>query len=71
MENEPQVPDSTAKMKEALEMMRESALLRISMLKEGRTLHDGYKRAYYLQEYQQKVSNLDKLIRRLTLRVVP
>jgi hypothetical protein len=57
-------------MKESLVMMREMAKSRIQMLKEGVTFHTEEKKAFYLQEYQAKVRELDDQIRRLTLRVV-
>ncbi|WP_041245749.1 hypothetical protein [Geotalea uraniireducens] len=59
-----------ADMKEALEMMKDMALERIRMLKDGITLHDDFKRAYYLQEYEAKLSEINKLIRRLKFRVI-
>jgi hypothetical protein len=57
-------------MKESLIMMREMAKSRIQMLKEGVTLHSEEKKAYYLEQYQARVRDLDHQIRRLTLRVV-
>jgi predicted nuclease with RNAse H fold len=57
--------------REVLEMMRDVAKSRIQMLEEGVTFHDGAKRAYYLQEYQQKLRDIEKLIRRMNIRVVP
>lgn len=59
-----------ADMEEALEMMKDMALVRIRMLKDGITLHDDFKRAYYLQEYEAKLSEINKLIRRLKFRVI-
>lgn len=59
-----------ADMKEALEMMKDMALERIRMLKDGITLHDDFKRAYYLQEYEAKLSEINKLIRCLKFRVI-
>ncbi len=50
--------------------MREMARSRIQMLKEGVTLHDDEKKAFYLREYEAKVKELDREIRRLTLRLV-
>jgi hypothetical protein len=57
-------------MKESLSMMRDMAKSRIQMLKSGVTLHDDYKKAYYLREYEEKVRELDHEIRRLSLRLV-
>jgi len=59
-----------ADMKEALEMMKDMALERIRMLKDGITLHDDFKRAYYLQEYEAKLSEINKFIRCLKFRVI-
>ena len=50
--------------------MRDMAKSRIQMLKEGVTFHDNEKKAYYLQEYESKVRDLDQEIRRLSLRLV-
>ncbi len=57
--------------KEVLEMFREVAKLRISMLKDGVTYHDQAKRDYYLGEYEKKLHDIERLIRRYTLRVIP
>jgi hypothetical protein len=57
-------------MKESLIMMRDMAKSRIQMLKEGVTFHNEEKKAFYLEEYQARVRDLDHQIRRLTLRVV-
>jgi len=57
-------------MKEALSMMRDMAKTRIQMLRDGVTFHDNAKKAYYLQEYESKVRELDQQIRRLSLRLV-
>lgn len=62
--------DAVSDMKESLTMMREMARSRIQMLKEGVTFHDPEKKAFYLQEYEAKLRDLDREIRRLTLRVV-
>lgn len=59
-----------ADMIEALEMMKDMALVRIRMLKDGITLHDDFKRAYYLQEYEAKLSEINKLIRRHRFRLI-
>jgi hypothetical protein len=57
-------------MKESLTMMRDMAKERIQMLKDGVTLHNDEKKAYYLREYESKVRELDYEIRRLSLRLV-
>ncbi|HJV34050.1 MAG TPA: hypothetical protein VJ604_03210 [Geomonas sp.] len=57
-------------MKASLSQMREMAQSRIRMLKEGVTLHDDEKKAFYLREYEAKVKELDREIRRLSLRLV-
>jgi hypothetical protein len=62
--------DIVADMKESLSQMREMAQSRMQMLKEGVTLHNDEKKAFYLREYEAKVKELDHEIRRLTLRLV-
>jgi hypothetical protein len=57
-------------MKESLAMMRDMARSRIRLLKEGITLYDDARKAYYLQQYESKVKDLDHEIRRLSLRLV-
>lgn len=59
-----------ADMIESLEMMKDMVSVRIRMLKDGITLHDDFKRAYYLQEYEAKLSEINKLIRRLKFRLI-
>jgi hypothetical protein len=54
-------------MKESLVMIRDMAKSRIQMLKYGVTFHNDQKKAYYLQEYESKVRDLDQQIRRLSL----
>jgi hypothetical protein len=56
--------------KEVLDMMRETAMTRIRMLKEGVTFHDNARRAYYLQQYEEKVRAIDQLNRRIAIRLV-
>ncbi len=55
---------------EVLQMMKQVAKTRISMLKEGVTFHDNAKRAYYLQEYEEKLKSIEDLIRRISIRIV-
>ncbi|KAF0220068.1 MAG: hypothetical protein FD174_1513 [Geobacteraceae bacterium] len=59
-----------AEAKEVLEIMKEVAKSRIEMLKEGITLYDNEKKAFYLQEYEKKLRDIERLIRRLNLRLV-
>lgn len=56
--------------KEVLEIMKEVAKSRIGMLKDGITFYDNEKKAYYLQEYERKLRDIERLIRRLNLRLV-
>ena len=56
--------------REALEMMREVARIRIDMLKRGVTFHDENKRKYYLGEYVDKLGKIERIIRRLNIRLV-
>lgn len=56
--------------KEVLVMMKDVAKTRIQMLKDGVTFHDAAKREYYLREYERKLRDIEKLIRRLNLRLV-
>ncbi len=56
--------------KEVLDMMRETAMMRIQMLRDGVTFHDNARRAYYLQQYEEKVRTIDQLNRRIAIRLV-
>lgn len=56
--------------REALEMMREVARMRIDMLKNGVTLHDERKRNYYLHEYREKLKKIEEIIRRMNIRLI-
>ncbi len=56
--------------REVLEMMKQVALSRIALLKEGVTFYDETKRANYLREYEGKVRDIEDLMRRLTIRLV-
>jgi hypothetical protein len=56
--------------REVLEMMREVARTRIDMLKNGVTFHDEPNRLYYLQEYQDRLSKIEDIIRRQSIRIV-
>jgi hypothetical protein len=56
--------------REALEMMREVARIRIDMLKNGVTLHDERKRSYYLHEYREKLKKIEEIIRRMNIRLI-
>ncbi|BDV43087.1 hypothetical protein GURASL_20100 [Geotalea uraniireducens] len=59
-----------AEAKEVLEIMKEVAILRIAMLREGITFHDSERRNYFLQCYEQKLGEINRQIRRLNLRLV-
>jgi len=56
--------------REVLETMKTVAKIRIEMLKEGTTFHDSQKRAYYLKEYEEKLREIEDLIRRINIRLV-
>ncbi len=56
--------------KEALEMMREVAKIRIDMLQNRVTFHDEQKRNYYLREYREKLKKIEELMRRMNIRLV-
>lgn len=56
--------------KEALEMMREVAKIRIDMLQNRVTFHDEMKRNYYLREYKEKLKKIDDIMRRMNIRLV-
>jgi hypothetical protein len=56
--------------REVLETMKKVAQVRIDMLKEGVTFHDQYKQEFYLREYEDKVKQIDDLIRRMNIRLV-
>jgi len=56
--------------REVLEMMKQVALCRIALLKEGVTFYDETKRVKYLREYEGKVRDIEDLMRRLTIRLV-
>lgn len=56
--------------REVLEMMREVARTRISMLREGVTFHETERRDYYLREYEEKLRQTEQLIRRISIRLV-
>ena len=62
--------NDVADTREVLEMMKEVAILRITMLRDGMTFHDAERRNYYLQHYERKLGELDRQIRRLNLRLV-
>lgn len=56
--------------REVLETMKQVAKIRIEMLKEGTTFHSKSKQAYYLQEYENKLREIEELIRRINIRLV-
>jgi len=51
-------------------MMREVARTRISMLHEGVTFHETDRKNYYLEEYKEKLRQIEQLIRRTSIRLV-
>ncbi len=57
-------------MREALEMMREVARIRIDMLESGVTFHDERKRSHYLNEYREKLRKIEDIIRRMNIRLI-
>lgn len=60
-----------ADLTESLEMMKDVAKIRIEMLKSGVTFHEPAKKALYLQAYEEKLRELEKVIRKLNIRLVP
>ncbi len=56
--------------REVLETMKQVAKIRIEMLREGTTFHNSGKRAYYLKEYEEKLRQIEELIRRINIRLV-
>ncbi len=56
--------------REVLETMKKVAKIRIEMLKEGVTFHNKKKQAYYLKEYEEKLKEIEDLIRRINIRLV-
>lgn len=57
-------------LREALEMMREVARIRIDMLQNGVTFHDESQKSHYLREYREKLKKIEDLIRRMNIRLV-
>ncbi len=56
--------------REVLEMMKQVALSRIALLKEGVTFYNETKRVNYLREYEGKLRDIEDLMRRLKIRLV-
>lgn len=56
--------------REVLETMKKVAKIRIEMLKEGVTFHNKKKQSYYLKEYENKLKEIEDLIRRMNIRLV-
>lgn len=56
--------------KEVLELMRTVAKSRIHMLSSGITFYEPQKKAFYLNEYGKKLDEIERLIRRYSLRLV-
>jgi hypothetical protein len=56
--------------REVLETMKKVAKIRIEMLKEGTTFHNKKKQAFYLNEYEAKLREIEELIRRINIRLV-
>jgi len=40
------------------------------MLRDGTTFHQGDKRAYLLQQYEEKLAQIEHLIRRISIHIV-
>ncbi|SNB45725.1 hypothetical protein [Geobacter sp. DSM 9736] len=56
--------------KEVLELMRNVARSRLDMLNNGVTFYDEGKKAFYAGEYRKKLDEIDRLIRRFSLKLV-
>ncbi len=56
--------------REVLETMRTVAKIRIGMLREGVTFHSKARQAYYLREYEEKLREIERLIRRMNISLV-
>jgi hypothetical protein len=56
--------------REVLETMKTVAKMRIEMLREGITFHSKSRQAYYLQEYEDKLREIEELLRRMNIRLV-
>uniref|UniRef100_A0A831U4U1 Uncharacterized protein n=1 Tax=Geobacter metallireducens TaxID=28232 RepID=A0A831U4U1_GEOME len=56
--------------REVLEMMREVARTRISMLRDGVTFHEPEQKSFYLREYEEKLRQIEQLIRCISIRLV-
>jgi len=56
--------------REVLETMKEVCKIRISMLRAGTTFYDQDRQQYYLQAYEEKLGQIERLIRRLSIRLV-
>jgi uncharacterized protein (DUF488 family) len=56
--------------REVLETMKKVAKIRIEMLKEGTTFHNKRKQAFYLKEYEEKLREIEELIRRMNIRLI-
>jgi urease gamma subunit len=56
--------------REVLETMKQVAKIRIEMLREGTTFHSKSKQAFYLKEYEDKLHEIEELIRRISVRLV-
>jgi hypothetical protein len=56
--------------REVLETMKSVAKMRIEMLREGITFHSKSKQAFYLQEYEEKLREIEELLRRMNIRLV-
>lgn len=56
--------------REVLEMMREVARIRISMLRDGVTFYESDRRIFYLRQYEEKLAQIERLIRRFSIRLV-
>jgi hypothetical protein len=66
----PYVGRIMADAREVLETMKKVAKIRIEMLREGVTFHNKRKQAFYLKEYEEKLREIEELIRRMNIRLV-
>lgn len=56
--------------RQVLEMMRWVARTRISHLRENVTFHDNDRRNYYLRQYEERLAQIERLIRHMSIALV-
>lgn len=56
--------------RQVLEMMRWVARTRISNLRENVTFHDNDHRNYYLRQYEERLAQIERLIRHMSITLV-